>query len=429
MKKFFYFIVILSALIIITPKTLAANEADIYFFYSVTCPHCAEEKKFLQNLSSEIPEINIHSYEISMNKTNLELMMSVGNEIEANISGVPFTVIGEQTFSGYLNDETTGEQIKQAALQCLENTCPDIVGGIIDNLYSTNQNSNTNQNLNQNQNTNTNVNQNTNQETKQPTDNEITETNNGLLEKITLPVFGEINIKKYSLPVLTIIIGALDGFNPCAMWVLLFLISLLLGMENRRRMWILGGTFIIASAAVYFVFMAAWLNVLLFLGFIIWIRIIIGIVALGSGGYHLREYWKNKDGTCKVTKSERRHKIFDRLKEITQNNKFFLALFGIILLAFAVNLVELICSAGLPAIYTQILALSNLPTISYYLYISLYIFIFMLDDLLIFVIAMVTLRATGLTTKYIRASNLIGGILMLLLGVLLLFKPEWLMFG
>ena len=84
--------------------------------------------------------------------------------------------------------------------------------------------------------------------------------------------------------------GALDGFNPCAMWTLLFLISLLLEIENRKRMWILGTAFIVASASVYFLFMSAWLNLILFLGFVIWIRMFIGIMALLGGGYSLKEF-------------------------------------------------------------------------------------------------------------------------------------------
>jgi hypothetical protein len=106
-----------------------------------------------------------------------------------------------------------------------------------------------------------------------------------------------------------------------------------------------------------------------------------------------------------------------------------LALGGIIVLAFLVNLVELVCSAGLPAIYTQILALNNLANWQYYFYIFLYVFFFMVDDLLIFIVAMVTLKMTGLSTRYARYSHLIGGILMIIIGILLIFKPEWLMFG
>ena len=160
-----------------------------------------------------------------------------------------------------------------------------------------------------------------------------------------------------------------------------------------------------------------------------WVRILISFFALGAGGYYLQSYWKNKDGACHVTASDRRRKVFERLRDITQKPQFFLALLGIILLAFAVNLVELICSAGLPAIYTNILSLSKLSVWQYYAYLVLYIFVFMLDDLFVFFAAMITLQATGMQGKYARYSHLIGGILMLTIGLLLLFKPEWLMFG
>lgn len=248
-------------------------------------------------------------------------------------------------------------------------------------------------------------------------------------DKMKVPVFGEIDLKTISLPALTVIFGLLDGFNPCAMWTLVFLISLLLGMENKKRMWILGGAFILASGAVYFLFMVAWLKIILFLGFIFWIRVGIGTVAIGSGIYNLKEYIFTKEIVCKVTNTERRRKIFEKLRNITAHPNFWLALGGIVLLAFAVNLVELICSAGFPAVYTQVLSLNNLAAWKYYLYILGYLVFFILDDMFVFVVAMLTLQATGLTTKYTRASHLIGGILMSIIGILLIFKPEWLTFG
>ncbi len=248
-------------------------------------------------------------------------------------------------------------------------------------------------------------------------------------ETITLPVFGEIHTRDVSLPLFTVMMGAVDGFNPCAMWVLVFLIGLLLGLEDRRRMWILGGTFIAASAGIYFLFMVAWLNLLMFLGFIWWVRLLVGIIALAAGYYNLKEYFLNQPGVCKVTGTDRRQRIFQKLKDITQQQKFWLALGGIIILAFVVNLVELICSASLPVVYLQVLTLNQLPVWHYYLYILLYIFIFMLDDLIVYIVAMTTLQVTGLTDKYSRLSHLLGGLAMLAIGVLIIFKPEWLMFG
>jgi hypothetical protein len=225
------------------------------------------------------------------------------------------------------------------------------------------------------------------------------------------------------------VIGALDGFNPCAMWTLVFLISLLLGLHDRKRMWILGATFIAVSAFVYFLFMAAWLQLFLFIGLIWFIRIGIGVFAVGAGFYNLRDYWVNKDGACKVESSDKKKHTFEQIKNIIHRQSIWLALGGIILLAFAVNLVELLCSAGLPAVFTQVLAMNQLVWWKYYAYMALYILFFMLDDLVVFFLAMKTLHMVGLNNKYSRYSRLIGGIIILLIGVLMIFKPEWLSFG
>jgi hypothetical protein len=246
---------------------------------------------------------------------------------------------------------------------------------------------------------------------------------------ISVPFLGEVRTADFSLPALTIVLAAIDGFNPCAMWVLVFLIGLLLGMEDRFRMWVLGTAFIAGSALVYFLFMAAWLNFLLFIGAVIWVRAAVGLVALGGGFYYLREYFQNPDAACKVTAPEARRRVFESLRKLATESRFLLALAGIVALAFAVNLVELICSAGIPAVYTQVLALSNLPAWQYYAYLSLYILVFMLDDLFVFVVAMKTLQITGATTTYVRYSHLAGGVVLLAVGALLLLRPEWLMFG
>jgi hypothetical protein len=213
------------------------------------------------------------------------------------------------------------------------------------------------------------------------------------------------------------------------MWTLLFLISLLLNIEEKGKRWILGVVFIVASAFVYFLFMAAWLNFFLFVGYATWMRYLIGGFAAGLGIYNLYQFATNPEGGCKVTGSKKRRKVFENIKKIVRDKRFIFSIAGIILLAFAVNLVELVCSAGLPAIFTRVLTLSDLPLWQYYAYLLLYIFFFMIDDLIIFFTAMITLHATGIEGKYARFSNLIGGIIIFLLGFLLIFKPGVLMFG
>jgi len=346
-------------------------------------------------LREKYPQLTIKDYEITYSHKNLQLLQQVGVELQADVSGVPFTVVGKEYFAGYLSDETTGQEIEKVVKCAIENGCEDLVAGL-----SPEEN------------------------TQQPIQQV-----KGIPDILKVPILGELRVKTLSLPFLTFIIALLDGFNPCAMWTLLFLISLLLGTKDRKRMWVLGIAFIVSSALVYFLFLSAWLNLFLFLGFVVWLRILIGLVALGAGGYNLRDYWVNKKGGCNVMGDEKRQKIFEKIRAVTQKRQFILALGGIVLLAIAVNMVELICSAGLPAIYTQILSLSNLPRWQYYLYLTFYILIFMLDDLFVFFTAMITLQAVGIQSKYSQYSHLIGGVLMLVIGLLLLFKPEWLMFG
>ena len=396
-------LVLLVLFLIVKPALAQEKQVNIYFFWGEGCPHCTHEKPFLEGLEKKYPEVKVYDFEAWGSGDNRKLLIEVGKKLNTNISGVPFTVVGEKHFTGWLSEETTGKDIENAVLCVLNDGCRDVVGEIL-----------------------------TPQEVEVPKDQPCEceqEKESAIPTELKLPIIGKVNPRNFSLPVLTIVLGGLDGFNPCAMWILLFLISLLLGIEDKKRRWILGTVFIVASAFVYFLFMAAWLNLLLFVGFIVWVRILIGLVALGGGGYNLKEFFTNKDSGCKVTGDEKRQAVFEKLKNITHQKHFLIALGGIIILAFAVNLVELICSAGLPVIFTQILTLSHLTKWQYYAYMLLYIFIFMLDDLFIFFTAMITLEMTGVSTKYSRASHLIGGILMLIVGLLLIFKPELLMFG
>jgi len=374
----------------------ASEKINAYLFYGNGCPHCAKEMQFLQDLQKNYPNLEIITYEIYNNKDNALLLQKIGKALSADVSGVPFSVIGDKYFVGFA-DGITSEEIRNKIKECDKNKCSDKVADIINSKNQEKQN------------------------------NKQAENNSEKI--ISLPFFGKIDAYKFSLPILTVIMGFLDGFNPCAMWTLLFLISLLLGMKDRKRMWILGTAFIVASASVYFLFMSAWLNLILFLGFVIWVRIIIGVLALAGGGYSLKKFIFNKNSGCEVTNDKKRQKVFQKLKSLVGKNSFWIALGGIIGLAFMVNLVELICSAGLPAVYTQVLAINELSKWQYYFYILLYIFFFMLDDLFIFFMAMITLEVTGLSTKYSRYSQLIGGTIMIIIGILLIFKPEWLMFG
>lgn len=412
MKKSVLFLFLVALFFLIGPeKSFASFTVNAYLFYGEGCPHCVAERQFLDQIKKQFlneekfpdKEFEFYEFEIYHNHENALLMQKIAQTLQADASGVPFLIIGDKPFIGY-GSGVTDTEIENQIKECLQNNCPDSVAKIIGMETKEKNNSN------------------------DPVKNE--EVINDQKEKVvSLPILGKINVANFSLPILAIIMGALDGFNPCAMWVLLFLISLLLGIENKKRRWILGSAFIVASASVYFIFMSAWLNLILFIGFVVWVKILIGLLALGGGVYNIKEFIFNKESGCKVAGDKKRQRIFEKLKLATGQRNFILALGGIITLAFMVNLVELVCSAGLPAVFTQVLTMNNLANWQYYFYILLYIFFFMLDDLFIFFVAMITLEMTGITTKYARYSRLIGGSVMFLIGLALLFKPELLMFG
>lgn len=434
-KKIFLCLVLVTFLGTISSSKIWAEEqvlsdADysgqvIHLFASKTCPHCADEKIFLEDLKIAHPELKIYHYEIAFAQ-NSKLLTEVAYFLKVNGQGVPFTVIGNQVTVGF-SDLTPGkiyqmldEQKRQQSSDVVINLTkeaqlvPIIEEFKLDKILV--ERKKNDQLL-------------VEKSKEQPKDNSSIDRSQIDGDELNLPLFGSINLKEASLPILTVMIAFLDGFNPCAMWVLMFLISLLLGIKNRRRMWLLGGAFIFASGLVYFLFMSAWLNLFLFIGLVSWVRILIGCLALFAAYSYLKDYVKNKDGACQIDLAGRKQRIFERLKLITHRDNLLWALIGIVALAFMVNLLELVCSAGLPAVYTQVLSLNDLPSWQYYLYLLLYILIFMLDDMVIFVLAMIGMKSVGLNSKYARYSHLIGGILMLLIGLAMLFKPELIMFG
>lgn len=387
------------------------NPVILYFFYGQGCPHCAKEEKFLEKLQTEFPDLKIEKFELWYNQDNQKLLQKIVEKLKIRGNSVPITIIDGKAIYGYADDETTGKTIKETVAAVRANPASDplkeIISGGKENSAGASEKMV--------------------EEKGAPTSD--LPLNNKIPEKIKVPFFGEIKIKILSLPALSVILGAIDGFNPCAMWVLVFLISLLLKMQNTRRRLVLGLAFIAASALVYFLFMTAWLNFFLFVGYVFWLRLVIALVALGSGIYQIHEFFVNKDAACKVTKGQKQRKTFDKLKDIVSRKSFLLALGGICLLALAVNLVELFCSIGLPAVFTNVLTMSNIPRYRYYLYIFLYLFFFMLDDMIVFIVAMSSLKILGFDKKYSRYSGLIGGIIILIVGILLILKPEWLMFG
>jgi len=379
------------------------NKLPAYFFWGDGCPHCHDESLFLEKIKKDYAAIEIIDFEVWNNKENQALFLEKGRELTGSpFRGVPVIVIGDEYIVGYASDDTTGAQIKHLlniyVAKNYQNPEP------IHAITTTTQAQKKFQEI--------------------PTST--------LEETIDYPLFGKINLRALSLPLLTAVVGTLDGFNPCSMWALLILITILINTGSRKKMWVVGITFILVSALSYFVFLATWLNAFMLVGYLKITRVIIGFMAMAVGVYFLLDFWKKrgqKEVVCEVGSSARKEKIISRLQKILQYDKLLPTIAGVIFIAFSVNLIELFCSAGLPTIYTGILTQNELSMISYYIYILGYDFFYMLDDVAVLLIAGFTFQTFRGSVKFTKYSHLIGGILILVLGLIMLINPNLLMTG
>lgn len=388
MKKIIKFILFL--LLIIPTSTLALSKdyndyvgkyynikndekVNIYLFYSKICPHCQKEEKYFETLKEKYQDkINIYTYEVTENKTNNEIMKSLKKELKENSQGVPFTIIGSKTFLGY--DESLNERI--------ENTIESYL-------------------------------------------DENTKTNN----TYTIPILGKIEAKNASIILIAIILGFIDGFNPCAMWILLLLINMCISIKDKKKMLIVCLTFIITSGIIYFLSMLG-IGFILDLTTISYIRNIIAILAIILGIYNLYTYLKTRKQTgCHVVKKEKRKTIITKINNILNNKNTLLMFGGTIILATSVSLVEMACSLGFPTIFLELLSINNIHSFLKVTYLLIYILFYLIDDIVVLFLSIKAFEAKGISTKYNKYVHLIGGLIMILMGVLLIFKPEWIMFN
>jgi hypothetical protein len=377
-------LLILGILILFYPAGSEAPEGNysltLHFFYSPACPHCAEQEEFNKKLEDVFPEVLIVRHDVTIpEESRLLLIMAQNFSAGPSGLGVPTTIFGNHIFTGYESDETTGAAIREAVEKCLSGEC-----GVANGEGAT---------------------------------------KSEIMKNIDIPLLGKTDLSGLPLPALAVVLGLIDGFNPCAMWVLVYLISIVMRVNDRRRLWIIVGSFVLASGILYFLFMSAWLNAFLLLGYIRPVTVAVGLIALGGGILAIKEYL-DTDGAmvCRISGEAGKKKLGERMREIVSSPLTIATIAAIIALAFTVNSIEFVCSSAIPAVFTQILALSRLSPLEYYGYIALYDFFFMLDDLLVFGSAAMIYGSSG--QKYARACRIIGGAIMLILGFLLLFAPR-----
>lgn len=241
--------------------------------------------------------------------------------------------------------------------------------------------------------------------------------------QVSLPLVGTVDTSRLSLPVLTLVIAAFDSFNPCAFFVLFFLLSLLVHAHSRQRMVVIGGVFVLFSGLLYFLFMAAWLNFFLLFGRLGVITSVAGVVALVIAVLNIKDFFFFKKGVSLSISEQAKPRLFERMREIMHAGSLLAMLAATVFLAFAANSYELLCTAGFPMVYTRALTLQRLPISVYYLYLALYNVIYVIPLACIVALFAVTLGSRKLSEWQGRVLKLLSGSMMLCLAIVLLIRP------
>ncbi|MFH1403088.1 MAG: hypothetical protein ABIH11_02335 [Candidatus Altiarchaeota archaeon] len=381
----------LITLLVILPSVSGQNDSNTthevtaYVFWAYGCPHCAAEKPFMEALDNEYPWLTVKYYEISSDYKNAELYSNMVKACGQNPLGVPATVIDDEVFFGYDDNIRMGARIHDRLLKCHQEGCIDailLVNG---------------------------------------SDACVDGTQNDT--SVDIPLIGKVDATQMSLPLFTIVIGGLDGFNPCAFFVLFFLLSLLIHARSRIRMFMIGGIFVFFSGFIYFLFMAAWLNFFLFIGQIKAITLIAGIIALIVALLNIKDFFWFKKGVSLSIPESAKPKLFSRMRDLVKASELPSMVLGTAILAIAANTYELLCTAGFPMVYTRVLTLNNLSTTGYYTYLALYNIVYVMPLFTIVMMFTITLGSRKLKEEEGRILKLLSGFMMLSLGVILVVKP------
>lgn len=351
-------------------------ENELQVFVRPGCPYCEEAKRFLPELQRRRPELHIRVRDIYQDPQALRELTELAERFGLQPIGVPAFYLRGKLIVGFLSGETTGKTLESLL--------------------------------------------------EPPTANAEHPPPDSLPDSIDAPLLGQLSVRELGLPLFTIVLGLLDGFNPCAMWVLLFLLSMLINLQDRTKMFLIGGIFVAVSGLVYFAFMAAWLNLFFLIGMSRMTQMLLGGVALLVGGLNLKDFLAFGSGLSIGIPESAKPGIYRQVRRIIRAENLRGALAAVIVLAILVNTVELLCTAGLPAIYTQVLTTYSLPGWAYYGYLALYNLAYVADDSLMLAVAVVTLSRRKLQESGGRWLKLLSAVVMLALGLVLLLKPDWL---
>lgn len=353
-------------------------QLQVYYFWTTTCPHCQEARPFVEAIPATRPWVALHSMELNGHPEHARQYQTMAAQLGQEAVSVPALLFCGEMVVGWDGAETTGAQIAWRLDDCHARL---LAGGVVASLRG---------------------------------------------GKLSVPILGEVDPQHFSLPLLTVAIAGLDAFNPCAFFVLLFLLSLLAHQKSRKRMLVIGGIFVLFSGLMYFAFMAAWLNLFQVLGNLAWVTLAAGALAVFVGVVNVKDFFAFERGLTLSIPESRKPDIYRRARAILGADNLPAMVAATVFLAIAANFYELLCTAGFPMVYTRLLTLSELPPAGYYLYLALYNLVYVVPLVLIVLVFVRSMGARKLTEREGRLLKLLSGAMMLELGALLLVAPEWL---
>jgi hypothetical protein len=364
----------------------------LYYFYSPTCPHCQAAKPFLDGLASRRPWLEINRYAVKDNRENARFYFETAKSLGVEALSVPGFVFCRTVTIGYDSAATTGAELERALDACRAERIahPGAAAGALG----------------------------------AGPDGESASGAGEPGTALHLPFVGTVDAQALSLPLLTLVLAGMDAFNPCAFFVLLFLLSLLVHARSRARMMIVGGTFVLFSGIVYFIFMAAWLNVFLIAGELRVITMIAGLLALTVAALNIKDYFWFKEGPSLSIPDAAKPGLFKRMREVVTTGSMGPMLASTVLLAIVANSYELLCTAGFPMVYTRALTLAHLESWQYYAWLAAYNVIYVLPLLAIVTVFTRTMGARKLSESEGRILKLVSGFMMLGFGLVLIFAPN-----
>jgi hypothetical protein len=393
----------------------AKVQIHLHVFWSTTCPHCTKAHEFLGELQKRHDWLKVYSYEVSGAPENMALYRKMAESIGQRAGQVPAFFYCKQLEIGFVSDETTGRRLERNLVRYREALQKQIdkrspadspTMYLLPLLLIGSADGEPNAPLPE---------LDLELDLEMPPPEEPT---------VDVPWWGEVKADEVSLPALTVALGGLDAFNPCAFFVLMILLSLMMRTGNRAKMLLVGGVFVAVSGLVYFLFMAAWLNLFFLVGHLRIITLAAGVVAIAAAVVNVKDYFWFKKGVSLSLTDTARSRLVGRMTGLIARGGFVSVVAGTAALAFAANLYELLCTSGLPLVYTRVLTLRELSPMEYYGYLALYNVVYVIPLLLIVVGFSLTLSSHKLTEYQGRVLKLLSGLMMLALGVILVAAPE-----